>query len=174
MKIPSEFLTGRKCSITSLINFTAVMVKADGETFRSVQKRVRSRVRDHQRKGNISLAEKLAPYEFFAWAREIKGYEALQKIKNLPASLRVEIDGVQAKFAEPRITATTPPNSYGDLLAVYFITERENRSFTIENEELKVENEKLRRLLRAANKKRTETSSKLSQAGKKGGRGNEI
>ncbi len=81
-QLPREFLLGKKCFLTRLIDFTASVINYRDESFRAAQKRVRARVRDHQRKRKIAKPEEVYPAEFFAWALDFKKYDALRKLKS--------------------------------------------------------------------------------------------
>lgn len=172
-QVPREFLLGKKCSLTRLIDYTALVIKRRDESFRAAQKRVRARVRDHQSKGKIAKSEELYPTEFFAWALDFKKYDALRKLQNLPVEVRVEVSGVQADFAVPEANPVSPPTKVEDLTNEHYRLVAKNRALIEENKELKAENKELRRQMREAQNKRSETRQKLSAAGKRGGRGNE-
>ena len=137
--LPPEFLVQRDCSLTALINFTAKVIKEKDEPFRKVQKRVRARVRDHQHRGELPAKEEIRPENFFSWALEFKGYQALTKVEGLPHGARVEVAGLGAVVGTPMVSVVTPPETYSALLEAYVAATSLNQSLLNENSRLKTE-----------------------------------
>ena len=170
---PPEFLVQGDCSLTALINFTAEVIKKKDEPFRKVQKRVRARVRDHQKKGKLPLKDEIRPEVFFSWALEFKGYQDLTNIAGLPREARVEVEGLKAVVSTPMAGVVAPPKSHNALREAYMAEKSVNESLRHENSRLKTEIQSLKNELASLKLKRKALSDKLSLAGKKGGRGNE-
>lgn len=173
LKLPTEFLVQHDYSLTALIDFTAKAIKKKDESFSKVQKRVRARVRDHQAKGKLPAKEEIRPEIFFAWALEFERYQALKEIEGLPSGALVKVAGVSADMAAPIGSATIPPTSYNGLRKAYLAEKSVNQSLLRQNSSLKAEIQSLKNEVISLDRKRKSLSRTLSDAGKKGGRGNE-
>lgn len=154
--------------LTDLICFTAKeIMTADGE-FSAVRKRVRSKVRYHQKTGNLPEGESLDAALFFHWAINLAGYAALEGIEDLPklpvaghAATNESHDTIQS-------TATVIPGDLETLKKEYellSVAKRENEAKVAHAGALEAELNELK-------EKQNATTEKKRAAGKKGGRGN--
>ena len=158
--------------VTDLINFTARAVQNEEESFRDVQKRVRERVRNHQKRGHLTPGDALKAGEYFTWAAELSRYPALQLVEGLPLTIEVKVSGLQSNVQGPHAHGFVPPKTKQALLE--FAQELYN-----ENQELKelVQSrqsalDECEQALGVMRDKQKKVRHKLSEAGKKGGRGN--
>lgn len=133
-------------------------------------KRIRQRIRKAQQNGELPKfsALKYIPHIFFAWAIKSKGWEALGSIDGLPISIDVKVVGLEAKMILGEAYAITEPEA--NSIQIQMKNQDLQKALAIKEAELKEAQIKLE----AINTKDRIHRERMSQAGKKGGRGNSL
>jgi hypothetical protein len=135
---------------------------------KKVRNRVRMRISEGRKKGDVLQTDTLDAAEFFKWAVRQKGWTELSKIKGLPIAVSVfQATGFcTTKHGTP--TAVVIPSDPEEIqhLAI------ENIRLTQENEQLRSTVTKQESELAEFRKRTARVSAKASEAGKQGGRGN--
>jgi hypothetical protein len=133
-------------------------------------KRIRQRIRKAQQDGELAQFSslKVNPYIFFSWALKSKGWDKLSSIKGLPANVFVKVSGVEANVALGEAYAITDPEANSTELQI----KNQDLQKALELKEAELKQVQIK--LEAINNKDKIRRERLSNAGKKGGRGKSL
>ena len=153
--------------LTNLINITAKATVTHPSEYRLVQKRIRSRVRNHQKRGILPSGDLMDPAIYFSWAIHTAGYTGIFKLKDLPK--RPVTGKVLASEAgnNAQSVGTVIPGDHDTLKRQYELLSLEKREIEAIAAHAKI----IEAELAALKKKEEDTREKKRSAGKRGGRG---
>lgn len=130
-------------------------------------KRIRQRIRKAQLDGDLPefSSLKVDPDIFFTWALKSKGWGALENIKGLPVSTLVLVTGVECKVKVGEAYAIV--DAEGDSTNIQIQNQDLHKALALKEVELK----QVQMEIEAINFKDKLHKKRMSEAGKKGGRG---
>ena len=135
-------------------------------------KRIRQRIRKAQHDGGLTKfpLQKVAPDIFFTWAIKSKGWGAIENISGLPVSTVVMVTGAGLESRGEVGEAYAIIDAEGDSTKIQMENQDLHKALALKEAELELAELEIEaiKLKDKLHKKR------MSEAGKKGGRGNSI
>ena len=159
-------------SLADAVRFVAEKVYP-GEEDRPARRRVRDRIRVHQRKANLPSGDEFDVAAFFGWAIRQKGWEALRQVPGLPVSRTVAVSPaspgeINVQKNQPDVVSVQVPKDPAQLRAEYIKAKSENLTLKRENTRLRQGNAVLRQVVKDWRAKDRKTRQKRKEAGKRG------